>query len=155
MLGVDGFQQTCQAIKGCNGQSFDLAGSARRGAQRLCFRFGLARDQRVDLIDQSLKSCVFAAARMAQGNVDFGQHPAGIFLHHDDAIGQEDGLFDVVRHHQHRLSWDRFADPQLQQLATQRLGAQHVERAERFVEAKQLRLHRHGAREAALLPHAA
>jgi len=50
---------------------------------------------------------------------------------------------------------DLASEPQLEQLAAQRSGREHVEGGERLVEAQKLRLHRHGAGEADLLAHPA
>ena len=87
--------------------------------------------------------------------VKLGQHAARVFFHHDDAVGHEHGLFDVVRHHQHGLGGDGLVQPQFHQLAAQRLGAQHIQRAEWLVQAEQFRLNRHRARKAAFLAHPA
>ena len=155
LFGVDGFQQTGQRLSVAMRQGFGLIRPHPARAQRFGFGFGAARDQPVHFIDQRLKRRVFAIARMMQRHVDLGQHPTGILLHHDDPIGEEDGLLDIVRDHQDGFRRNRFGDPQLQQFTAQRLGAQHIQRAERFVEAEQVRLHRHRAGEAHLLPHAA
>src|ERR1051325_6441288 len=98
---------------------------------------------------------VLALPRMAQRDMDLGHDVAGILAHDDDAVGHQHRFLDVVGHHQDRLRRNLFFEPQLHQLAAQRLRREHVERGERLVQAQELGLDRHGAGEAYLLAHAA
>ena len=72
---------------------------------------------------------------------------------HDDAIGQHQGLFNVMRHQEDGLGGNRLLVPQLQQFAAQVLRGQHVEGGERLVHKEYFRLHHQGAGESHPLPH--
>ena len=102
-----------------------------------------------------MKSGRLAIARVGEGDAEVGADVTGIAAEHDDAIGQQDGLFDVVRHDEDGARGDGLLLPQLQQLAAQVLGGEHVERGERFVHEENFRLDHQGAGEADALPHAA
>src|SRR2546427_4932771 len=85
------------------------------------------------------------------GRVD-ALHAPGRGGHHDDPIGQRDGLFQVVGHEHDRAPP---LGPDLQQVVLHQVARLHVESAEGLVHQHDLRLvdHRHGQRHA--LTHAA
>ena len=80
------------------------------------------------------------------------QHPARPPREHDDAIGHEDGLVDVVRHVEDRLARPL---PDRQQLLLHELARLGVERGERLVHQQHGRIDGQRARDAHALPHAA
>ena len=82
-------------------------------------------------------------------------HVAGIAAQHDDAIGQQDGFFDIVRDEKDGSRGDGLLLPQLQQFAAQVLRGQHIERGEGLVHEEDFRLDDEGAGESDPLPHAA
>ena len=64
-------------------------------------------------------------------------------------------LLDVVGDHQHRLHRQLAVGPQVDQVGAQRLGGQHVQRAERLVHQQQVGVHHQRARQPDALAHAA
>ena len=80
---------------------------------------------------------------------------AGILAQHDDAVGQQHGLFDVVGDHEHRARGHLVALPKLQQFTAQVLGGEHVQRGERLIHEEHFRLDHQGARKTHPLFHAA
>ncbi len=81
--------------------------------------------------------------------------PAGVFIHHQDAVRQEHGFFDVVGSHEDGPGGDDAAGPQFQQFAPEGLGAEDVQGRKGLVQAQEFRLHRHGPGKSHLLEHAA
>ena len=80
---------------------------------------------------------------------------AGIAPQHDDAVGQQDGFLNVVGDEEDGLGGHGLVGPQLQQLAAQVLGGEHVEGGERLVHEEHFRLDDQGAGKADALLHAA
>jgi hypothetical protein len=72
--------------------------------------------------------CSLARMRKVYGK-DF-TYPARPGVHQDDAVRQENRLFDIMRHHDDR---DIFMLPQPQQLVLQPSARQRVERAQGFI----------------------
>ena len=86
---------------------------------------------------------------------EIGADVAGIAAQHDDAVGQQHRLLDVVGDEEDGLGGHGLLGPQLQQFAAQVLGGEHVERGEGLVHEEDFRLDDQGAGEADALPHAA
>ncbi|CAB3775279.1 hypothetical protein LMG29542_08661 [Paraburkholderia humisilvae] len=117
---------------------------------------GLARGHlRVDVVDQPPERRVQTIARMPEWHLDLGNHPPRVRRQHQNAVAHEHRFLDVVRDDQHRLDRHAPLRPQVQQVGTQRLGGQHVERGERFVHQQQRRVDHQRARKAHPLAHAA
>src|SRR3954454_5208019 len=76
---------------------------------------------------------VRALARVGEPHLELRDDPAGARREQHDAVGQQDGLLDVVRHEQHRprLALQRAGQPALELRAGER-----VECAEGLVEAQ-------------------
>ena len=91
----------------------------------------------------------------ASCTLEIGADVAGIAAQHDDAVGQQHRLFDVVRDQEDGLGGHGLVGPQLQQLTAQVLGGQHVQGAEGLVHEEHLRLDHQGAGKADALLHAA
>ena len=72
------------------------------------------------------------ASGTIEGNADdFADRGGGSVGHHHDAVGEEEGLIDVVRDHQHR---GFLFPPDRQQFLLQLLLGDRIEGAERFIE---------------------
>ena len=83
---------------------------------------------------------------------------AGPSAHHDDAIGQEDGLLDQVRDHHDAFERERqlaSAGPEAIDLAAQAFGGEDIQGAERLIHAEQFRPAGQGAGDADALLHSA
>ena len=80
---------------------------------------------------------------------------AGVFAEHDDAVGEEDGLFDVVGDDEDGLGGNGFLAPELKQFAAQVLGGEDVEGGEWLVHEEDFGLDDEGAGKADALLHAA
>ena len=109
----------------------------------------------VDVVDQLRERRRLAVARLRQRDPEIGADVAGIAAQHDDAVGQQHGLFDVVGDEEDGPGGDGLLLPQLQQFAAQVLRGEHVERGERLVHEEDFRLDHQRAREADALLHAA
>ena len=73
----------------------------------------------------------------------------------DDAVGHLDRLLDIVRDDDDALGRHAALQPQIDDVAAQRLGGQHVERRERLVEQQHVGIDDERAGEADALAHAA
>ena len=109
----------------------------------------------IDAVDELPECRVEPIARMRQVDLDLGGDTAGIGGEHQDAVAHQHRLFDIVRHHQHRLDRQPALDPEIDQVGAQRLGGQHVERRKRLVHQQQVGMHHQRAGEADALAHAA
>jgi hypothetical protein len=124
------------------------AGSGAGGSIRL-------REHAIDVIDNLEEARVLAVARTRNGDPEIGADAAGVLAQHHDAVGQRDGLFDVVSDDEDRARGHLLAFPQLQQFGAQVLGGEHVERGERLVHEEHFGLHHQRAGETDALLHAA
>ena len=91
------------------------------------------------------------ALAVAELHVVVRRHGRGTLAEHHHAVGQNDRLGDVVRHHDHRAG--ELPQQREQQLLHADAGLR-VERRERLVEDEQARLGHEGARERDALAHA-
>ncbi len=96
-----------------------------------------------------------AVARLRQLHLEVRADVAGIAPQHNDAVGQQHGLFNVVRDQKDGLGGHGLLGPQFQQLAAQVLSRQHVERGKRLVHEENFGLNHQRAGKAHTLPHAA
>ena len=95
------------------------------------------------LVDAAPRSSGLRRSRGRSRSIgDLGLDAAGVGAEHDDAVGEQDGFFDVVGDDQHGLGGEVAAGPQLEQLAAQVLGGEDVERAERLVHEQRRRARR-------------
>ncbi len=92
---------------------------------------------------------------MGERDLEVGADVAGIAAEDDDAVGEQDGFFDVVGDDEDGLGGDGLLLPELEQFAAQVFGGEHVERGEGLVHEEDFRLDDQGAGEADALPHAA
>ncbi len=129
-----------------------LAGCRLRQRRRL--RIGL-RQHLVDVVDQLRERRRLAVARMRNRHSEIRAHMARIAPKHNDAIGQQYRLFDVVRHDEDRLCRNRLLLPKLQQFTAQVLRRQHVQGREGLVHKQHFGLDDQCPRESDALPHPA
>jgi hypothetical protein len=91
----------------------------------------------------------------AKLDLEVGADVAWVAAQDDDAVGQQDGFFNVVGDDEDGLGGHGLVGPQLQQFAAQVLGGQHVERAEWLVHEQHFGFDDQGAGKADALLHAA
>ena len=127
-----------------------LGGKGKRGWLGL----GLG-EHFVDVVDELGEGGGLAFARMREGNLEVGADVSRIAAEHDNAIGQQYRLFDIVRHNEDGAGGDGLLLPQLEQLAAQVFGGEHVERGEGLIHEEHFGLDDEGACEADTLPHSA
>ena len=120
-----------------------------------CHRRRALGHQRVDAVDHLAELGIEPVARMLHRHGDLGGDAARIGGQHDDAVAHQHRLLDVVRHHQDRLDRHATLDPEVEEIGTQRLGGEHVERGERLVHQQDLGVDDERAGEADALAHAA
>ena len=117
---------------------------ARRGGQHL-----------VDVVHVSGELGGLAVARARHGEREVGANAAGVFAQHDDAVGQQHGLLNVVGDDEDGLGGNGLLAPELQQFAAQVLGGEHVESGEWLVHEEDFGFDDEGAGKADALLHAA
>src|SRR5580704_13087438 len=78
-----------------------------------------------------------------------------IAAENNDAIGEDDGFFDVMRNDKNGACGNLVLEPKFEEFAAQRLRGEHVERGERLVHEKNFRLDDECAGYADALLHAA
>ncbi len=86
-----------------------------------------SREDAVDLVDEGLEGGAATVARLGQLDRELGLDPPRVRVEHDDAIGQLDGLLDVVRHDEGRPRGEGPVAPHPHELAPQVLAREHVE----------------------------
>ncbi len=107
----------------------------------------------VDVIDQLCEGLGLAVAGLRQLHAEVRADVARIASQHDNAVGQQDGFFNIVRHQEDGLGGHGFVGPELQQFGAQVLGCQDVERAEGLVHEEDLGFHNQRTGKAHALPH--
>src|ERR1700730_15672648 len=112
-------------------------------------------DERPDLV-QVLEELRLAlemqGARARDVDVEDGLDAPGPRAHHDDAVGEEDGLVDLVGNEEHRLAG---LVPDLEQLLLHELARLGIERGERLVHEQDLGVGGERAGQVTALLHAA
>ena len=109
----------------------------------------------IDVVNELGEDERLAVARLREGDAEIDADMAGIAAEHDDAVGQQDGFFDVVGYEKDGAGGDGLLLPQLQEFAAEVLRGEHVEGGEGLVHEKDLRLNNERAGKADTLPHAA
>ena len=108
---------------------------------------------RIDQLDEIATTLRLRGCGNVHGEV--GVDVRRVAAEHDDAIGEDDGFFDVVRDDENRARRNFVAEPELEQFAAQRFGGEHVERGERLVHEEHFGLNDECAGDADALFHAA
>src|ERR1022692_523791 len=96
-----------------------LPGRARRGCgslpwdRRNRFHVRLSHDF-VDVVDELNKTGGFAVTGVGQANFEIRTDSSRILSQNDDAVGEQDGLFNVMGDYEDRSCGHLLAQPQLQ-----------------------------------------
>ena len=131
-------------------------GDTRAGEQPLARgRSGFHRHAGIDVLDQHAECRIESIARLRQIHMDLGNHAAGIRSEDQNAVAHQYRFLDVVRHHEHRLDRHPAFAPQIEQIGTQRLRRQHVERRKGFIHQQNFRPDDERAGKANALAHTA
>ena len=109
----------------------------------------------VDVVDELGEGLGLAVARLGKLDAEVGADVAGIAAEHDDAVGEQDGFFDVVGDDEDGLGGHGLVGPELEQFAAQVLGGEDVESGEGLVHEEDFGLDDEGAGKADTLAHAA
>ena len=109
----------------------------------------------VDVIDVSQKARRLAIAVLRNVDLEIGANAPRIAAQHDDAVGQQHRLLDIVGHDEDGGGRHLLVEPQLQQLGAQVFRGEDIERRERLVHEEHFRLDHQRARKADALLHSA
>ena len=109
----------------------------------------------IDVVDELGEGFALAVARMLQGHLEVGANHARVASEDDDAVGQQDGFFDIVGDQKDGLGRNGLLLPQLEQFAAQVLCGEYVERGEGLVHEEYFRLDDESTGEADALAHTA
>src|SRR5271170_121145 len=129
-----------------------LSGCGLRQIRRLRIRL---RQYLVDIVHQLRKRGRLPISRMRNRHPEIGSNVARIAAEHDDAVREQNRLFDIVRNEEDRLSGNSLLLPKLKQFTAKVLRRQHVQRREWLVHEQDLWLNHQGAGKAHTLPHPA
>ncbi len=124
------------------------------GGQRGGLGVGLGEDL-VDVVDELGEGGGFAVARVGEADLEVGADVAGVAAEDDDAVGEQDGFFDVVGDDEDGLGGDGLFLPELEEFGAEVLGGENVEGAEGLVHEENFGLDHESAGEADALAHAA
>src|ERR1700682_1146779 len=94
------------------------------------------RKDAVDRIDQLEEVGALAVARMRNVNVEVRVNVRGVAAEYDDAVGEDDGFFNIVSHDENRARGNFVTEPELEELAAKCLRGEDVQRGERLVHEK-------------------
>jgi hypothetical protein len=109
----------------------------------------------VDVVDEVGEGLGFAVARVGELDLEVGADVAGIAAEDDDAVGEQDGFFDVVGDEEDGLGGHGFVGPELEEFGAEVFGGEDVEGGEGLVHEEDFGLDDEGAGEADALAHAA
>src|SRR5580658_106156 len=110
----------------------------------------------IDVIHQLGERLALTIAWMSDvGDFEIGADVARIAAEHDDPVGQQHGLFNVVRDNEDGLRGDGFLLPELEEFAAKVFGSEDIKRGEGLVHEEDFGLDDQGAGEANALTHAA
>jgi len=116
--------------------------------------FGACEDF-VDVVDEVGEGFGFAVAGMGYLDLEIGADVAGIAAEDNDAVGEQDGFFDVVGDDEDGLGGHGLLGPEFEEFAAEVFGGEDVEGGEWLVHEEDFRLDDEGAGEADALAHAA
>src|SRR5882762_401661 len=103
---------------------------ARRSGIVLVIRL---RKDAVNRINQLEEVGALAVARMRNVNFEVRVNVRGVAAEYDDAVGEDDGLFDIVSHDENRARGNLVTEPELEELAAKSLRGKDVKGGERLV----------------------
>ena len=113
------------------------------------------REDAIDLVDKLNEAGGFAVARMRHVHGKIGMDVGGIAAEDDDAVGENDGLFDIVSDDEDGARGNFVIEPEFEKFAAERFGGEHVERGEWLVHEENFGLDDESAGDADALLHAA
>src|SRR6266478_2622155 len=91
------------------------------------------RKDAVDRIDQLEEVDAFAVARMRNVNFEVRVNMRGVAAEYDDAVGEDDGFFNIVGNDENRARGNFVTEPEFEELAAKSLRGEDVQRGERLV----------------------
>src|SRR5260370_18703789 len=94
----------------------DESGSVSAGWSSLVLVIGL-REDAIDGIDKLDEVRGFAVARMRNLHGEVRVDVRGIAAENDDAVGEDDGLFDIMSNDENRARGNFVIEPELEELA--------------------------------------
>src|SRR5258705_2809206 len=115
------------------------AGAIGAGRSGIVLVIRLRKDA-VDRIDQLEEVDAFAVARMRNVNFEVRVNMRGVAAEYDDAVGEDDGFFDIVSNDENPARGNFVTEPQLDALAAKSLRGEDVQRGERLLPKKHFRL---------------
>ncbi len=113
------------------------------------------RQHLVDIVDKLGERLGLAITGLRQLNTKIGANVARVPTQHYDAVGEQDGFFNVVRDQEDGLGGHGLVGPELQQFTAQVFGGEHVEGRKRLIHKENFRFDNEGAGKADTLLHAA
>ncbi len=114
-----------------------------------------AGEDLVDVVDELGEGLGFAVAGLRELDAEIGADVAGIAAEDDDAVGEQDGFFNVVGDDEDGLGGHGLLGPELEEFGAEVFCGEDVEGGERLVHEEDFRLDDEGAGEADALAHAA
>ena len=114
-----------------------------------------AREDAIDFVDQRDEAGGLAVAGMRNVYGKVGVNVSGVAAKDDDAIGENDRFFDIMRNDENGARGNLVPEPEFQKFAAQRFRSEYVERGERLVHEKHFRLDDQRTGHADALLHAA
>ena len=115
---------------------------------------GLSHDF-VNVVDDFDEACRFAITRVREPDVEIGAYARGISAQHHDAVGEDDGLFNIVSHDEDGIGRHLLVEPELEQFAAQAFGGKDIESGKWFVHEEDFGLDDQGTGETDALLHSA
>src|SRR6266478_1837560 len=125
-----------------------------RGLENIAFEIG-PREHAIDGVNELDKARGLAVSRLSDVHREISVNVSGIAAEDDDAVGENDGFFNIVGDDENGAGGDFVFEPELEQLAAERFGGEHVERGEGLVHEQDFRLDDESTRDANALLHAA
>lgn len=118
------------------------------------FVIGTCEDT-INLVDKLNEAGGFTVAWMRQGHGKIGMDVGGIAAKDDDAVGENDGLLDVVSDDENGARGNFVLEPEFEEFAAERFGGEHIERGKWFVHEENFGLDNESTGDADALLHAA
>src|SRR5260370_821901 len=109
----------------------------RRSGSVLVIRLS---EEAVDRIEQVEEVGAFAVARMRNVNFEVRVNMRGVAAEYDDAVGEDNGFFNIVSHDENRARGNFVTEPELEELAAKCLRGEDVQRGERLGHEEHVRL---------------
>ena len=109
----------------------------------------------VDVIHQLNKAGGLPISQLGQVYLEIGAYAARITPEHDNPVGEQDRLFDIVCNHEYGGGRHLLAQPQLHQFIAKVFGCKNIKRGKGFVHEQNFRFNHKGSGEANPLLHPA